>query len=205
MNPGAGVTDLAALHDWHVDLTEFKNEAVNSLAMLALGLARMSEWLETQHRHWSHEIRKAEDDISQAATELRHRRMSMVGDRPPDCTVQEDALRKAKARLAEAEERLAAVRAWTLRLPEEIREICDPSTRELGMFVDLNLARALAALDRQMTALDRYASSTPPDAPSLSRTGDAFGSSAEPVTPGDPLPETERGSKNAPTPPTEAT
>jgi hypothetical protein len=161
MNPGAGVTSLAVLHEWHATVAEFQTDAGNALASLGTALDRMSNWLDEQRRHWQHEIRKCEEAVVQAQTELRNRRFTGFTGEIPDCTVQEQALRRARARLEFAEERLEAVRRWQNRLPDEINEICEPPTRRLGFFLESDLARALAVLARQLKVLEEYANTSP--------------------------------------------
>jgi hypothetical protein len=119
-------------------------------------LQRAAAWLGDQQGYWRREIRAREDDVTQAQTELRTRRIPNTFGEVADCTVQEKALRRAKARLEEAEERLAAVRRWMLRLPREICDTYDGPAGHLAAFLDGNLPSGLALLARQLTALEQY-------------------------------------------------
>jgi hypothetical protein len=157
MNPGAGVTSLDALSEWYAALVEFRGEAQNALSSLALSLQRAADWLDQQEQYWRRQIRVLEEEVSQAKTELMNRQFTDFLGQKLDCSVQEENLRRARARLEFAEDRLGATRRWSKRLPQETRDVYDGPTRHLGFFLDGELPRALAALERQLTALEKYA------------------------------------------------
>jgi hypothetical protein len=157
MNPGAGVTSFAALHDWYAALAEFRTEAQNALTELSLALKRADAWLGEQQQRWQREIRACEEAVTQAKAELTDRRYTDFSARTPDCTVQEKNLRRAQAKLQAAEDRLAAVRAWMIRLPRETCTHYDGPAGRLALFLDADLPSGLALLSRQLTALEKYA------------------------------------------------
>jgi hypothetical protein len=157
MNAGAGVTSFAVLHDWYASLTEFRSDAQDALTSMSLALQHVEAWLDEQQTHWRREIRVREDAVTQAKADLWTRQIPNTFGEPVDCTVQEKNLRRAKARLEEAQDRLEAVRRWMLRWP---REVCDTWTGPAGHlagFLDGELPSGLALLARQLTALEQYA------------------------------------------------
>jgi hypothetical protein len=157
MNAGAGVTSFAVLHDWYAALAKFRTQAQDALTELALSLQRASAWLDEQQQYWQRQIRGCEEAVTQAKAELTNRRYTDFSGNIPDCTVQEKNLRRAKAKLQAAEDRLEAVRAWMLRLPREISATYDGPTGRLTLFLDADLPSGLALLARQLTALEKYA------------------------------------------------
>jgi hypothetical protein len=161
MKPGAAVTSFAALNDFYGALAGFRTEALNALSTLGMALQRSVDWLTGQQHHWDRQIRVCEEEVSQAKAELRTRRFANLSGERPDCTLQEDNLRRAKARLQFAEERLAAVGRWLKRLPTDIHDVYDGPTRHLGFFLEADLERGLAVLARQLTALEQYANLGP--------------------------------------------
>jgi hypothetical protein len=171
MNAGADVTSLAVLHDWYATLAEFRTEAGNALASLALSLQRVADWLREQEQSWRRQIRACEEEVAQAKTELMSRRFAGFTGERPDCTVQEENLRRARARLEFAEGRLEATRRWAQRLPLEVQETYDGPTRRLAFFLDGELPRGLALLARQLTALEQYANLRVDPAPAPARPG----------------------------------
>jgi hypothetical protein len=166
MSPGADITSFAAINDFYAALAGFRTEAQNALAALAMSLQRASHWLSDQQHHWGRQIRVCEEEVSQAKAELRTRKFGNFSGERPDCTFQEENLRRAKARLQFAEDRLAAVGRWMKRLPSEIQDIFDGPARHLGSFLEADLQRGLAVLARQLTALEQYANLASPPASS---------------------------------------
>jgi hypothetical protein len=156
MNAGAGVSSLAALQEWYASLIAFRTDAQAALTALALSLQRAADWLGEQEHYWRRRIRECEEEIVEAKAELVNRQYAeFLGDRP-DCTVQEENLARARARLEFAEDRREAVRRWMKRLPTDVRDVYDGPTRQLTFFLEGELPRGLAVLARQLTALEQY-------------------------------------------------
>jgi hypothetical protein len=156
MNTGAGVTSLVVLHDWYAALAEFRTQAQDALTALSLSLRRAAAWLGEQQENWQREIRACEEDVAQAKAELRTRQIPDSFGHVVDCTEQEKNLRLAQARLQAAEDRLAAVRRWMMRLPREICDNYEGPAGQLSAFLDSDLPSGLALLARQLTALEQY-------------------------------------------------
>ncbi len=161
MNPGAGVNSFDALHDWYAALAGFRTEAQTALTELALALQRAPDWLAEQQQFWQRQIRIREDAVTQARAELTTRRYADTSGHIPDCTVQEKNLRRAQAHLEAAQDRVAAVRRWTLRLPREINATYEGPINQLAAFLDRDVPAGLAHLARQLTALEQYADLRP--------------------------------------------
>jgi len=94
--------------------------------------------------------------VTHAKQELRTRQQQKFLGEQPDTTVQEKELRRAQAELEYAEERLAAVRRWMQKLPHVIQDTYEGPSRNLEFFLDADLPRALALLDRQLLSLEQY-------------------------------------------------
>jgi hypothetical protein len=156
MNPGAGVTSVEALHEWYAALASFREEAGDALTSMALTLQRAADWLDDQQQYWQREIRACEEELTQAKTELTNREFTDFLGHKLDTSLQEENLRKAKGRLAFAEERLDSVQRWRKRLPLEVRETYDGPVRHLGFLLETELPRGLAVLARQINALEQY-------------------------------------------------
>jgi ribosomal protein S20 len=118
-------------------------------------IRRGHDWLEAQLALWKTEIRKAEEGVHAAKADLVRRKMMHLGDRPPDTTEQEKALRKAQARLAHAEEKRDNVKAWIRKLPEAVEEY-DGQARPFQDVLDHELAKMVAILEQKIAALEEY-------------------------------------------------
>jgi len=164
MNPGAGVESLQVLQEWYAALTAFRTDGIDALASVNTELNRLEGWLGEKLQFWQRDAREREEEVAQALNELRNRRFPDWSGRMPDTTVQENALRAAEMRLEFARDQTRVVRKWMVRLPVEITEIYEGASHRLGTFLEADLPRALAALSRQMDAIEAYLRVEPPSA-----------------------------------------
>ena len=119
--PQADVRSIDAVRDWHAALANYADSLAEALAGVELELRRGDEWLDEQQALWKQAVRDCEEEVVRAKAELSQRKFKTWDGRDPDCTVQERALRRAKARLEHAEEQVEKVRQWKGRLPEDHR------------------------------------------------------------------------------------
>jgi hypothetical protein len=101
-------------------------------------------------------VRKRGDAVVQAKAELhRCRSVPTPGGGVPSCHDQKKALDKAQLRLQEAEEKVRAVRYWGAVVQHEVAEY-QGRANQLTVLLEGDLPRAVAALDRIVSALDSY-------------------------------------------------
>ncbi|MCI0705631.1 MAG: hypothetical protein L0241_31615, partial [Planctomycetia bacterium] len=93
----ADVRSIAAIIDWHADLTTYGESLAEAMAGVDLELHRAFDWLEEQLHRWQRSIRDREEEVIRAKAELANRKFPTWDGREPDCTVQEKALKLAKA------------------------------------------------------------------------------------------------------------
>lgn len=153
----ADVRSIAALRDWHAALTGYGESLGEALAGVELELRRAFDWLDEQLGRWQKAVRECEEDVVQAKADLSARKFTGWDGREPDTTVQERALRRAKARLEYAEDQVVKVRGWIGRLPKLIDELYRGPANRLGNWVEAELPRGLALLGRRIESLETYA------------------------------------------------
>ncbi|MBN9522092.1 hypothetical protein J0H58_26840 [bacterium] len=153
----ADVRSIAALRDWHAALTGYGESLAESLAGIELELRRGFDWLDEQLGRWQKAIRDCEEEVVQAKAELSARKYTGWDGREPDTTVQERALRRAKARLEYAEDQVRVVRGWIGRLPKLIDELYRGPASRLTGILEADLPRGLAALGYKVETLETYA------------------------------------------------
>lgn len=153
----ADVRSIDAVREWHAALTAFGESLSEAMAGVELELRRASEWLHEQLALWQREIRRCEDEVVQAKAELAARKFPDYSGREPDTTVQERALRRAKANLEHAEDQVAKIRSWIGRLPKLIDEVYRGPAHRLTNFLDAELPKGLARLKQQIGSLESYA------------------------------------------------
>src|SRR5208283_1619299 len=103
MSGSANVT-FEALQALREALCVFQEDGQDGLGAITMEIQRTFQWLDGQLQSWQREVRRCEDDVTQAKAELSQRKMTRFFGQVVDCTVQEKALRKAQMRLQEAED-----------------------------------------------------------------------------------------------------
>src|SRR5262245_12803420 len=168
MADAADVRSIDAVREWHATLTTYGENLSEGLAGVQTEIRRGFDWLHDQLALWQRAVRQCEQEVVQAKAELAARKFPDWSGREPDTTVQEKNLRMAKARLEHAEDQVQKGRAWIGRLPKMIDETYSGAGRRLGNFLEVELPKGLAVLDRRIAALESYASLRPDYAPAPS-------------------------------------
>jgi hypothetical protein len=157
----ADVRSIDAVRDWHATLANYADSLSEALAGIEMEIRRAFDWLEEQQALWKQAIRDSEEEVVRAKAELSQRKFKTWDGREPDCTVQERALRRAKARLEHAEEQVERVRQWIGRLPKVIDEVYRGAGRRLQNFLDDDLPKGQTDLARRIASLELYAGQRP--------------------------------------------
>jgi hypothetical protein len=165
MADSADVRSIDALREWYATLIAYGENLAEALAGVEMEIRRGADWLHDQLGLWQRAVRECEEEVVQAKAELAARKFPDWSGRNPDTTVQEKVLRQAKARLEHAEEQVQKVRSWIARLPKAVDETYSGPARRLGNFLEVELPKGLAVLDRRIAALESYAGLRPDYAP----------------------------------------
>jgi hypothetical protein len=208
---GAQVQSLSAIEDFRAALASFAHAAKSALESADVEVRRSVEWV--SHRQlvfWKGELRRGEDAVASAKQDLHRARMSLTAfGHTPDCADQQAALAKAKARVAEAEQKIKNVQRWSLLLATEVDDYHGPARQLLAM-LEGDTPRALALLDRLLRALEGYVAVKPPELASPADGGPA-GETESMAQPAEARPPAEAigqvdwaGGRESPPPPSSA-
>jgi hypothetical protein len=154
MGVSARLHSAQSLEDFRGRLAEFRLEVIEALAAADAGLQHMFDWLEQQSKHWRHEAQKRGEALIRARRELEERRHMHARDHR-GFTEQEQAYRKARQRLEEAEEKGQRCRSWMRELPQYQIEY-DAPARTLAGMMETEVVRALAVLRQKLDILQEY-------------------------------------------------
>ncbi len=156
MNGQASVHSIAALEAFKAALVKFETEGRETLSVSDMDVRRGLDWFQNDLlKHWLSEVRRREEAVTHAKSDLERCRMQKFGDRTPDCTDQRVALKKAQARLEEAEQKVKAVKRWSRVLDEEAEEYRSHS-QELSNTLAGELPKGIHDLNQMLAALDAY-------------------------------------------------
>jgi chromosome segregation ATPase len=153
------LTSLDALEAFRADLIVFMATARDRVDEVREEVRRTRMWLESDRWvYWEGEIRRRQRALSLAEQELFSARLSNLRD---DTTAQEQAVRKARRAVEEAEEKLRAVKQWVRRYDSTVEPL-SKRLEALRCVVDQDLPKAVAFLVQAQTTLEAYVQMAPP-------------------------------------------
>ena len=150
----ARVRSIEALTSWRSSLIVFQTKARRGLSQVLDEIKRVRQWLESEQKpFWELEIKKRSRKLDQVNQELITARFSssMRGT----LMVQEQAVRKAKAALAEAEEKLRKTKRWC----QEYDRAAAPLAKKLEnlqFFLEQDLPKGTHLMENYVRALEDY-------------------------------------------------
>ncbi len=154
----ANVTSIDAPRQFRAALVRFIAEVEAALVTLELEAARPLEWIEAD---WRQEARKASEAVAEARVALERCQVRIGGEDARYCYDERKALEKAKRRLLLSEEKVQSLRRWRNELQKAVEELQVQFARAKH-YLETDLAKAIATLDRVAAALDRYAQQSAP-------------------------------------------
>jgi hypothetical protein len=198
MSKSANVLSVDTLRDFKVQMINFAEDARNSLSGVDMELRRMRDWLERdQLGYWVAQIKKRQEDLMQARSDLHRRKLSQSGSDAVSDADQKEALREATKRLHAAEEKVAMIKRLIPFLHHAIDEYHSHS-QPLGDHLAGGFEKSLSILEKMTRALDAYAALKAPTAPvfeSVQETGPASASADGSANMTTPAPDTPAETK----------
>jgi chromosome segregation ATPase len=149
----ARISNLDAIESFRTALIIFIGKTRQSLETAQDAVKKTRSWLQLeQPAYWSSQIKLRQKKLDQAQQELMSARMSEFVDTP---SMQQMAVRKARAALEEAQAKLQRTKAWA----RDYDRTVDPLARKLDSlrdFIENDLALATAHLAEIQKILDAY-------------------------------------------------
>lgn len=150
----AKVTSIDVLESFRVALIVFLTESRRSLDEVTDAVRRTRMWLEQEQRaHWEGQLRRRQRVLQEAQAELFGAKLSPLRD---ETAKQQEAVRRARRAVAEAEEKLANVKKWN----RDYDSMVEPMTKRLEglrFFLDHDMIKALTFLVQAQKTLEGYA------------------------------------------------
>jgi hypothetical protein len=182
MNQSAKVHSTEAIRDFRIALTNFAEDARNALSSVEMEIRRTRDWLtRDQMMYWQTAVKRGNEHVSMARTELHRRRLSQQNSDVISDTEQKENLRAAQRRLEEAEAKVKKVKSWIPVLEHAIADYHSAS-QPLGDRLTGSLVNSLTLLDRMLASLDAYLTLAPPSTPVVAPGAEAGAPSASATT-----------------------
>jgi len=155
------VTSLDALESLRSALIIFLTKSRRSLDDARDDARRTRQWIQHDQRfHWEGQVRQRQKKLDQVEQELLSAKLSGLRD---NLVFQQNAVRKAKAALVEAEEKLRCVKRWA----RDFDNAADPLLKRLEglrQYLDFELPDAIAYLVQAQRTLEAYTEGPAPEA-----------------------------------------
>lgn len=161
----AHVTSIEALELFRLNLILYISKARPALEEVSADLLRTKLWLQNDQRlHWEYQFRRREKELQQAQQALSSARMSSFR---PDKSSEQNAVRKSKRALEEAEAKLKIIKQWNREFDNRV----DPLAKQLEKLhtvLSTDMVQATAYLSQAIDTLAAYAEMAPGPAPAAS-------------------------------------
>ena len=159
MSQSANVRSLESLREFKTALVKFIDHAKRSIATSDGEVQRVSIWLDsTQPMHWLRQVRKSEELLTQAKSELFRATISQP-DNPRGPTDQVRLVKKRQAEIKYANERLEKTKQWSRRF-ERMQHDYRSGLSSLSSSLDGELQKVTVQLDNSIRSLEAYLSTT---------------------------------------------
>ena len=159
MSQAANVRSLEALRDFRSALIQFIDHAKRAISTSDSEVGRVSQWLDsTQPMFWKQQIRKAEERLNQAKSELFRATISQP-DNPRGPTDQVRLVKKREAEIKHATEKMEKTKQWSRRF-ERLQHEYRSGLTPLSSALDGELQKVVVQLDNSIRSLEAYLSTT---------------------------------------------
>lgn len=160
----ANILSIDAIKQFRDALATFIEEAKHALVATDMENRRTYDWVANHQRlYWMEEFKRRREKVGEASTALHRKKLQQRPGKTVHDADEVEALRIAKTRLREAEEKIEIVKRWATAYQHAIDEY-QGSARPLADMLESDAKRALALLDRMAAALEEYVRLNPPSA-----------------------------------------
>ena len=152
----ANLTSTDAPRQFRAALVRFVADVEAALIALELEGRKPVEWVESNRpQYWRQAARKASEQLAEARVALERCQVRISSEDAQYCYDERKALEKAKRRVELADAKIQSLRRWRVEMQKSVEEL----QVQLGRakhYLETDIVKAIAALDRITAALDRY-------------------------------------------------
>jgi hypothetical protein len=152
----ANVTSIDALRDFRVALRDYELAVRDVLDCLGVEVSRGVDWVtHDRSQYWPRQSRRAEQKLATARGELEMAQLASLKNENRSCLQEKKNVELATARLRHCEDQIRLVKRWR-HLAEHGSQEHKGKVARLIHYLDSDIPRALAALDRMISSLEQY-------------------------------------------------
>ena len=153
MSAQAQVSSIESLESFRADLILFISQMQPVIDESNSEVMRMRQWLENEQRaFWTDQLRRRRRKLEEAQADLFNARISLMND---SCILPQMAVQRTQRSVAEAEQKLAAIKKW-LRELEPLTEPLLKQVEQLRGYLSTDLGKAVVRLTEDIKSLEAY-------------------------------------------------
>ena len=161
MKQAADVKSIDALREFRRELKRYLDSMNSVLESLKMESNKAMGWIEQDRvRYWPRAAKSASDELVEARNALLRCKMAAMEGQPKSCIDEKKAVEHAKSRLRHCERQVKVVRQWRHKMRHATEEF-DGKAARLAHYVEADLPKAIASLDRMIASLEKYAEKAP--------------------------------------------
>jgi uncharacterized coiled-coil DUF342 family protein len=158
----AQITSLDALESFQTALVLYLDKARRALDEISDEVKRTRTWVESdRHVHWSNEAKRRARVLEMKQQELFSAR---IGNLAEPTQGHQQAVRKARQALEEANQKLEQVRRWSREFDNRVEPLAR-HVDKLRHTLTVDMAKAAASLKQTLEILHQYAGMSPTPSP----------------------------------------
>jgi len=160
MSTGANVKSIQALSDLKTMLARYGSDVPETLQRMTRTIEQTRQALTERQNHWRVQVRRCEEQLTQARAALTRCQNSAYTDREgrrhaPDCRPFEQAVADARRQLEAASQALRSVEQAIKQVEVAVHSY-EQQARRLTNFLNGDLKAGQALLERKITTLQAY-------------------------------------------------
>jgi predicted nucleic acid-binding Zn-ribbon protein len=161
MNSSAHVSSLQALVKFRAELLRFEQAVRQILDEQSLEVQKASDYVEHDRTHyWPRALKQAEDKVVAAREALSRSKLATLDNENKSHYQEKEVLEKAVTRQRHCEHQLRQLRHWRIVMRKQTEDYQTRRAR-LVHYLDTDIPKAVAALERILQVLEKYAELNP--------------------------------------------
>ncbi len=158
----AKVTSLDALDTFAAALRVFSDEAARALEGIDVNVRKAVDWIGVDRKaYWKGQLQRSEQRAHEAKLNLqRAQTFRRVDDYRPSCIEEKREWERARRRVEVCRQQVEAVRHWSRVVDRAVYEY-EGGASQLARWLETDVDRAVAAMDRLRRTLEAYVTATP--------------------------------------------
>jgi len=156
MSQTANVQSIDAIRGFRQEMKRYLESMRSVLDALKMESSKATGWIEQDRTsYWPRAAKRADDELVAARNALSRCKMAAMEGQRKSCNDEKSAVARAVQRLRHCESQVKVVRHWRQKMRHNTEQFSGKIAR-LTHYVENDIPKAIAALDRMIASLEKY-------------------------------------------------